>query len=404
MVIAESIDVDDSSGSKANVALITNLYRLGFKLKVFHYTRKSISLKDIECIEVKEKRWSYLFFLSRLERYIRYYTGIRLNKPLEKLFGFSFTLFNDRNSILKAIKSNMNFDPDLIVTLSKGGSFRPHHALLKLPEWHSKWMAYMHDPYPMHHYPKPYTWFEPGYEKKENFVRAISEKAAFPAFPSLLLKKWMGEFYPGFQNKGIIIPHQIIYGFQISNDFPSYFKPDKFNLLHAGNLLGARKTKYLIEAYNNFLIRRPEGIKDSFLIFIGGNNNKLIDDTNKSNIVVSKEYISFDSVYSMQHMASVNIILEAISEISPFLPGKFPHCVKADRPILLLGPAKSEVRRIMGKEYPFYAESDDVESISKSIINLYDQWKKNPFQKLNREDLNQYLGIPNLKKQMDNLI
>ena len=36
LVVVESIDVDDSSGSKANVALIKNLAKAGFELQVYH--------------------------------------------------------------------------------------------------------------------------------------------------------------------------------------------------------------------------------------------------------------------------------------------------------------------------------------------------------------------------------
>jgi hypothetical protein len=131
-IIVESIDVDGSSGAKANVALIQNLHKAGFDLKVYHYSQKNIQLGEIECINIKEKRWSFLFFLSRLERYTRYLFNIEPNKQLEKLFGFSFTLFNDRNSIVSGLKNVRNFSPELILTLSQAGSFRPHHALLKL--------------------------------------------------------------------------------------------------------------------------------------------------------------------------------------------------------------------------------------------------------------------------------
>ena len=59
-----------------------------------------------------------------------------------------------------------------------------------------------------------------------------------------------------------------------------------------------------------------------------------------SNIIASKGYLPFKMVYAMQQHAAVNIILEARAEISPFLPGKFPHCVNADKPLLLLGQKK----------------------------------------------------------------
>ena len=269
LVVAESIDVEDSSGSKANVALIRNIFKAGFEMKVYHYTRKEIQLPGIPCVAIKENRRSGLFFLSRVERYFRKFFKIYLNKPLEKIFGFSFTLFNDRNSIVKALKKIDDFQPDLVLTLSKGGSFRPHHALLEIPEWHSKWLAYIHDPYPMHLYPRPYAWVEPGYYKKWKFMKRMSEKAAVSAFPSKLLMEWMGSYFAGFLEKGVVIPHQIDIDEAENNLAPAYFDPSKFNILHAGNLLWGRDPEGLLNAYVKFLQNNPEAEQDSRLLFVG---------------------------------------------------------------------------------------------------------------------------------------
>src|SRR5690606_1981700 len=128
LVVVESIDVNDSSGSKANVALIENLDKAGYETMVYHYTRKEIYLDGIICKAIKENRRSFQFFLSRLERLLRQKLKIDLHKLLEGKYGFSFTLFNDRNSIVDALRKINNFEPDLVLTLSRGGSFRPHHA------------------------------------------------------------------------------------------------------------------------------------------------------------------------------------------------------------------------------------------------------------------------------------
>lgn len=406
LVVVESIDVEDSSGSKANVALIQNLHKTGFEVLVYHYTRKEIHLPEIDCIAIKENRRSPLFFLSRLERTSRDRLKLDAHKPLQNMFGFSFTLFNDRNSIVSALRKIEDFKPDLVLTLSKGGSFRPHHALLKMPELHKKWIAYMHDPYPMHHYPKPFTWTEPGAVKKEKFIREISKKAAFSAFPSKMLQEWMGNFYPDFLRSGFVIPHQIIEISTEGVEFPEYFNPESFNLLHAGNLLGARDPKILVKAFIQFLVNFPEAKLRSKLIFLGGNNKRLLNEEtgNLENMYVSEEYVSFQQVFKMQQNAAVNIILEAKAESSPFLPGKFPHCVQADKVILLLEPPKSEARRLLGETYPYWAEIDDLDGITKTIENLYLQWLKSPQDfKLNRPDLISYLSVPHLKEVMNKI-
>ena len=409
LVVVESIDIEDSSGSKANVALIKNLKKIGYDLKVYHYTRKDVSIPGVSCVAIKEKRRSFFFLLSRLERHIRYKFNLSLNKSLENRFGFSFTLLNDRNSIVKELRQIRSWSPDLVLTLSKGGSFRPHHALLMLPQLHKKWLAYIHDPYPMHFYPPPYPWYEPGYLQKEEFMKEVAGRAEFTAFPSKLLREWMGKKYRPFYTKGIIIPHQVEESPEAEEKLPDFFDSRLFNLIHAGNLLQGRDPKGLIEGFKRFLKNNPEAKKDARLIFLGGASYYSAEiikhQQDISQFIATEEYLPFALVQKVLKKGTVNIILEAKSKISPFLPGKFPHCVKANRAILLLGPAKSEAKRLLGANYPFQTEIDDVARISELIAVLYRRWKKNQQSlELNRPDLERYLSSEHLKDVMKEVL
>ena len=113
---------------------------------------------------------------------------------------------------------------------------------------------------------------------------------------------------------------------------------------------------------------------------------------------------AFDEVYHLQKNVSVNIILEAKGEISPFLPAKFPHCVEADKTILSLAPYYSETRRLLGEDYPFWSEVDDVKKIASLIGKLYQLWKQNPDSLLlSRKDLESYVSVTHLKEVMKSL-
>ena len=408
LVVAESINVEDSSGSKANVALIENLHKAGFDLMVYHYTREEIQLDGIPCYAIPENRSSVFFYLSRLERKLRKNLNIKIHTPLENIFGFSFTLFNDRDSIADSIEKSEGFMPDYVLTLSKGGSFRPHQALLKLPELHSKWIAYMHDPYPMHLYPPPFAWVEPGQFRKWEFVRDVSEKAQFSAFPSRLLMNWMGSYFPDFLRSGFIIPHQISYQSDSAIELPEFFDPSKFNVLHAGTLLAPRDPKPLVMAFIRLTEKFPEALNDTGLIFTGKSSihkNWLSDKSERNkNIHFIPQSLPFMQVQRLQELSSVNVILEAKSDISPFLPGKFPHCIQTNKPVLLLGPALSESRRLLGEDYPYWSRVDDEEKITVLLETLYLQWKKDPENfNLNRKDLEDYLSPSYLVKVIQNL-
>jgi len=403
LVISESINIEDSSASKVNVALITNLKKAGYQIKVLHFSHKKILLKDIECSLIKENKFSSLYLLSRVFRVFQRVTNIVINPYLEFLFGFSFTHSNDTNSIAKAIKKESEFSPDLIITLSKGGSFRPHRAMLLLPDLQHKWLAYIHDPYPFHFYPRPYNWVEKSFFHKEKFMRSITEKAKHLAFPSLLLKEWMESYFNEVSKKSIIIPHQI--GDNVPfKELPVFFKENEFTLLHAGNLLKQRNPEFLIKGFLQFLDKNLLAKNEIKLFLIGHNqeHKALLNQFGDHQNVIIQDYIEYRINQNLEKNVSVNIILEAISEISPFLPGKFPNCVYADKPIIILGPYYSEVKRLLGNNYHNWAEANDVDAIEKIISNLYYEWKNNPEKlKLDRKDLIEYCSEKYLKKAID---
>jgi hypothetical protein len=93
--------------------------------------------------------------------------------------------------------------------------------------------------------------------------------------------------------------------------------------------------------------------------------------------------------------------LEAKSEISPFLPAKFPHCVQANKVILSLAPYYSETKRLLGADYNYWSEIDDVPKIALLIAELYGLWQDDLANlELNRPDLAHYLSVAYLKKAM----
>lgn len=406
LIISESIDVEDSSASKVNVALIHNLKKIGYSVRVLHYTRKNIQLgNNIECVAIPQIKWSVNYILSRSQRVFQRITKLNISKFLEKYFGHSFTFFNDSNSISKAI-TKYHDNEELIITLSKGASFRPHHAMLRLPNFYNKWLAYVHDPYPFHYYPRPYNWVESGYKQKEDFFKKVSEKARYSGFPSQLLKEWMGSYYENFSETGIIIPHQNL---EVPIDqvinLPNYVDKTKFILLHAGNLMKQRSPKGLIEGYRLFLEKNTEAKEKSQLLLLGNASyyKEYLEKEVDKNIYWSQGNVTFKEVNVVQKNASVNIILESKSEISPFLPGKFPHCVMANKPILLLGPYYSESKRLLGSEYLHMCEVDHINEIADQIENLYEKWKVNKNQTLNRTDLEDYFGLIYLQKQIESI-
>lgn len=403
LIVIDSLDVDDSSGTKGRVALINNLISIGHFIKILHYNKKNTQIHGATCISIAENRKSFNFLLSRCQRLLMRYLKIDVHKALENIFGFSFTFFNDSKSISKSISKHY-INEDIIITFSKGASFRPHYAMLNHPKLYRKWLAYIHDPYPFYYYPKPYNWKEPGYKQKIKFFNKVAKHCKWVAYPSQLLKEWMEDKFQDFERKGLIIPHQIDEDVNISTVLPKYFNSKKFTLLHAGNLMKQRNPIPLIKAFQIFLNQMPDATDNVQLFLIGSasyHKNVLKDYSN----IIPQLYVrysneNFESVMAMQKAASVNIILEAVSQASPFLPGKFPHQVNSNKPILYLGPKNSETLRLLGKDYPFASKANDVNDIAKKINSLYVNWLKNSKVKFDRTDLKYYLS----KQYLDSLI
>ena len=154
--------------------------------------------------------------------------------------------------------------------------------------------------------------------------------------------------------------------------------------------------------------QNPEARQEAKLLLLGNatDHTQMLEEykKNSSEIYISNGSVSFDAVYLLQKNASVNVILEAKSEISPFLPAKFPHCVAANTSILSLAPYYSETRRLLGNDYPYWSEQDDVNKIAELIEQLYLLWKQNPANLLlNRRDLQDYLSTRYLKEVIDKL-
>ncbi|MCB0447738.1 MAG: UDP-glycosyltransferase [Gelidibacter sp.] len=407
LVVIESLNVDDSSGTKGRVAFIKSLAQAGYAVTVLHFTQKELQLEGVACHAVKEQKNNVVYLLSRVHRLLNRWFKIDITNTVDKLFGFSFGFFNDANSLKSAIKHYKPEAYDMLWTLSKGNSYRSHKAVLGLPEWHEKWYAYVHDPFPQQLYPRPYNYVPHGYRQQRLFFRDITLKAKRIVFPSLLLKEWMQSYYAAIEGKSLIIPHQSSIDIENSDmGFPDYFKVDRFNVLHAGNLLNLRNPKPIVEAYQLFLEHYPDAVDNSSLIFLGKPSMYDAYFSKQKNVTpslyASDDYVPFNAVYAMQQAASVNVILEAKSEISPFLPGKFAHCVAANKPIVVVGPYYSECKRLLGDGYPYCFEFDAIERLASVFGNLYTKWKKEPDQlRLDRPDLITYLSVDYLKKTIE---
>ncbi|MFN5026312.1 MAG: UDP-glycosyltransferase [Bacteroidota bacterium] len=410
LIVTDNIDVNDGSGAKANVAIIQNLSSSGFDITVCHHTGYKHELKGIRTELVRIKKVNIFYLIYILTRWVNRYFKYNLNRVIEKYTGFPAEFFNTAKSIRSHIRKKHDVSRfDMVITLSKGTSFRPHYALLGMPEWHTKWMAYIHDPYPYHLYPRPYRFRPIGYKQKERFFLKMSEAARWVAFPSKLLMQWMAYDFPAMLQKGVVIPHQIA---DTSAEPPTaypFINPEMFTLAHAGLLMSARQPFGLIKGYLKFLEKHPDAAEKSELILAGKSDFSEHELRKASKNTPSVKYIlrtiPYHEASAIQNQTTVNIIIESDYYVSPFLPGKFPHCVAADKPILILSPYYSETRRLVGNDYPYWSEGQNANRIADILSDLYVNWKATRNLKLpDSHSLKAYLSKEKLSEQIHRLL
>ena len=273
------------------------------------------------------------------------------------------------------------------------------------------WLANFHDPFPMSLYPEPYKASTNRiYKRQEKSTRDIIDKATFVSFPSLLLKEWMQSFFPNIKEKSIILPHV---GMKLNNlpdlliDHEVQLEPNKFNILHAGTLLGPRNIKSLFTAFERFINYDDEIKKHAVLNVLGKIAKEQVEiiASNKENcnLNIITDRVSYKRSLKLTVDANVSLIIEADSDISPFMPGKLADLIFLEKPILALTPKNSETLRILGHNYPFTSRVNDEEQIFIKLLELWYLWKEQKLELPEKNRLKDYVSAKRFNNEVEKL-
>ena len=320
-----------------------------------------------------------------------------------------------RNSIeaykseINKVLSNKEFD--LIYALGSGSSFAPHFALAEM-NLTIPFYVNIHDPFPMHVYPEPYkkpkTWINSVLEKK---FKVVLDKAKGISFPSQSLMNHMSSTFPTIKKKGFVIPHigtSLNHLPEENTDSDIILDSSKINILHAGTLLGPRNPKFLLQAIKKLNIENPAFLNDVEFTFIGGINKDLktiVENSKLQNVQFLSARISYQKSIEIITQADASLVIEATSDFSPFLPGKVADIAFAEKTLIDLSPKNSEVRRLLGVDYPYQSELDDVLAIKEVLKQFYKDFKNNNLNSVAVMNLKNYVSIEHnseiIKKQLN---
>jgi hypothetical protein len=326
-------------------------------------------------------------------------------------------LLRDRRSLkfyreIKRLLKSESFD--LVFVRTEANSIASHQAVL----WLSKkldfrWVANFNDPVPRSMMPHPY--FKKGTplslqdRKDEILVKKILLQCHGLTSPSLILSQWFLEYYK-VQEK--LAPHIF--------KFPHVFveKPltmgtdildtDKMNFVHAGSLLEQRDPAFLLMAFENFLNSHADAREHMHITFFGSIHEKhkpVLDAFRftESLTIVNKRISHAEALRTIAD-SDVMILLEAISDESPFMPGKLAEFIGLRKCIWSLSPKRSETRRILGGDYPFQCEADQVDQMEAIIAMLYARWLKDESLELSDQRLIKYVSSSQVVEEINHAI
>lgn len=367
--------------NKPNVLLVSSEIdrnRYSSSLTTYKFIEQASKYYKIDVLTEPMSRFDFDDFIETL--FITNYKGhkgILYLKVLNRLNKFLFKSNIYRKFRLRAFKQSLkklNLNKyDYIFAFGGGDFFEPLEALSKVKNLKAEKIGYIHDPFPFHFFPKPYK--EPPTKrsiKHEHRLKKAFDNLNKLAFPSKLLSDWMGDCYNIKEEKRIVIPHGLPLSFiddtQYTNAVNLFIDKHQLNdgfYFHAGTLLYHRRIEYLAEAFQKF--KKENNSKNIKLVHIG--NIQYNYENTSEDVIIVNERLDLGFINNLSKKSLGLIIIEHISEISPFLPGKFPECISLKKPILHFGPKNSEIVRIIQTYYPhidsktYTSELNDVNGI-----------------------------------------
>ncbi|WCM42826.1 glycosyltransferase family 4 protein [Flavobacterium sp. CBA20B-1] len=237
-----------------------------------------------------------------------------------------------------------------------------------------KWIADFRDPWTNIGYHKELKLSAKSAQKHKYLEKEVLTKADTVITTSYTTKKEFAEI----TSKPI---HVITNGY----DVETVEKPaldTKFTVSHIGSLLSKRNPKILWQALNEILKENEQFKSDFQLQLIGKVSPEILDslkEFNLQNHTKTIGYIPHSEALKYQRSAQVLLLIEIDSyETIGIIPGKLFEYMAAERPILAIGPEKSDVEKIIKDtntgNYFIYS---DLGSVKKYILDCYYKYQQN---------------------------
>jgi hypothetical protein len=194
----------------------------------------------------------------------------------------------------------------------------------------------------------------------------------------------------------------------ITNGYDTVFIPkvtldDKFSIAHIGSLLSGRNPIILWETLQE-LIKEVKGFKENFqLNFIGKISQSILETIKIYDLIENTNilgYVTHQEAIVYQKKSQVLLLIEIDSKDTEcIIPGKLYEYLVSNRPIIAIGPQKSDIEEIILKTNTgVYFNYQEKEKIKNKILEYYINFKNDNLQ--SHGIGLQYYSRENLTKQL----
>lgn len=269
-----------------------------------------------------------------------------------------------------------NNDVDVVITTGPPHSLHLIGKQLK-KELNVKWIADFRDPWTTIHYHKSLRLNKTSEKKHKALEAAVLNTADVVTVTSPTTKKEFEEI----TNKPIEV---ITNGFDITEEV-NYNRDLKFSISHIGSLLSERNPKNLWYILAEICKKNTSFKKDLELKFAGAVSDEVKESLSEFNLDENSKFLGYVSHFEalkLQNESQVLLLVEINSaETRAIIPGKLFEYLAAKRPIIALGPYKSDIEAIVDetKSGRFFDYSEDKE-LKNEILRLYKQYKTGDLQ------------------------
>lgn len=172
----------------------------------------------------------------------------------------------------------------------------------------------------------------------------------------------------------------------ITNGYQNIAKPNvtldnKFTISHIGSLLSERNPNMLWEALSELVQENENFARDFQLQLVGVVSETILNTLKHCQLLPYTKlfgYVSHQKAIELQYKSQVLLLIEIDSEITKaIIPGKIFEYIRTARPILAIGPAGADIKRIISEtktgSFFNYQQKD---AIKNEIISLYQKFQQ----------------------------